>query len=155
MSKTGYRDKRTGEFVETDSHIANAVWKQQYNRGLYCVAGHYLKLLSTDGCISRDLSAFRWCCNCKSIPIRNIKLVLNRCCQTFKDVYRLHKLEHDIPSRNWLIESAEWISPNESRVNAHRKLLSQDEILSILKQAAEDSMLISFEKWTDLFRGFY
>ena len=56
---------------------------------------------------------------------------------------------------NWLMESAEWISPNESRVNAHRKLLWQDEILSILKQAAEDSMLISFEKWTDLFRVFF
>ena len=31
----------------------------------------------------------------------------------------------------------------------------KDELISILKQAAEDSMLISFEKWTDLFRGFY
>ncbi|HMH11348.1 MAG TPA: hypothetical protein VK553_11590 [Candidatus Nitrosopolaris rasttigaisensis] len=47
-----------------------------------------------------------------------------------------------------------WISPNESRINARRKVISmdeRDEFLSDLKQAVLDSLEASFENWFELF----
>jgi hypothetical protein len=65
MPRYGYRDEN-GEVVET-SGVAVALWPSPPKRyGLYCKAGHYMKLLPINRNITEGLW---WSCDCKCISL--------------------------------------------------------------------------------------
>jgi hypothetical protein len=123
-----------------------------YKHGWYCITGHYMKLISEDGSISRDIPAHRWTCKCKSITINARDRCFENCRTTFQQIYILKTFSYDETNRSWMIDSAEFIGDN--RINATRRIIHEKErtdILSTLKQVIEDELQIEFETWRDYF----
>jgi hypothetical protein len=151
MTIRGHRDQE-GNIIE-QPYIVNAIFQEAYKHGLFCnqACQKYMQLLP----VSRDQKAHSWQCACKCITIENLNVVFDRFVEDFKEIYSLHKLDWDSKDRSFDIESAVWISPNQSRVNAKRKVIHETErheILANLQNAVSEELGISFELWEEYFQ---
>jgi hypothetical protein len=145
LTKHGYRDRETQEFIETGSDVINALWPETYQRGIFCCTCQKYMLLKP---VSLDYKATHWEDNCKCISIAAINQCFNNCRDNFINLYNLKTLSYQ--DGRFTIESAEFIG--DSRINTHRRIITErDEILDNLKQAVQDQLSIEFENWTEYF----
>lgn len=129
--------------------IANATWKPIPKHGWYCEkCSMYMKLLP----INKDIPASHWECRCRGISLlqRDKSFQINK--EITQDLYLLRKLNYDKQNIHWDIESAQWSSPDESRINSQRRIIrDMDLIISELKALIEEELEISFENFQDFF----
>jgi len=137
--------------------ITNATWDNvapQNKSNWYCETGHYMKLKSVDGGISRDVAAGRWECACKCISITARNTVFEKKRQIVQEAYLLHKFSYDIDKRHWDIESDEWTSRDESRTNSNRKIIRasrRQDIVEELQRIVSEELQITFENLQEYF----
>ncbi|PWU82604.1 MAG: hypothetical protein DLM72_00830 [Candidatus Nitrosopolaris wilkensis] len=125
MAKYGYRDPDTGEFIE-QNQISNCIWPEPPKKhGFFCRQGHYMKLISEDGTVSRDTKPHSWRCQDKCISIEARDRAFNTHRKIAMENYNLHKLEYNHETNSFEIESAIFVG--ESLVHARRKQVGQTE----------------------------
>jgi len=74
--------------------------------------------------INKDIPAIGWECSCRGVSLIQRDAVFESSRQEIQELYDLHEFSFDRENRNWTILSAEWISPDQSRINATRRKLS-------------------------------
>jgi uncharacterized protein YeeX (DUF496 family) len=143
------RDPRTNEIIQT-TNVNNAVWQPPYIHEIFCNSCQKYFMLKP---VSLDEKATHWECSCRCLHIEKIRLVFDNIRDNFKQIFLLHKLEYSKESRYWEIESSEFISPNNSRLNSHRRLITMSErtdLLDNLRQAICDELSIEFDNFQEL-----
>jgi CHASE3 domain sensor protein len=79
--------------------------------------------------ISRDITEdIHWNCHecSNNIPLQQRDAVFEEIRAAIQDKYFLHTFDYDRQNNRWSIESAEWISPNGTRLDSKRKRISSD-----------------------------
>jgi len=104
--------------------------------------------------INKDIPATHWQCQCRGIALIQRDAVFEKNRQIIQDAYELKTFSYDIEKNYWKIQSAEWISSDESRVNAKRKIIHtirREGIKDELKHMIEDELNITVESFQDYF----
>lgn len=104
--------------------------------------------------ICKDIPATHWECRCKGISLKQRDTLFELVRREVQESYNLFQFNYNIETRKWIIKSAEWISHDESRINAKRRVITtgqREEILNELQDIIETELLITFESFQDYF----
>lgn len=128
-----------------------ALVPQPDKHGLHCSKCQmYMKLLPKN----RDIPATHWECRCKGISLIQRDIVFELARQEVKEEFNLHEFSYNIETRKWTIQSAEWISHDESRINAKRRVLNtgqRNDIIDELQDIIEQESEVTFLNFQDYF----